>query len=77
MKRAYHENGILKHANMKEIDIWILSEKARSVAEVSSFDITQDTDEEDLYYIADNSGQDFRKAGTLEDLNKELEDYAE
>ena len=72
MKRAYHENGILKHANMKEIDIWILSEKARGVAEASSFDIRQDTDEEDLYYIADNSGQDFRKVGSLKDLNESL-----
>ena len=68
---------MLKHANMKEADIWTLSEKARKIAEESSFDIMQDTDEEDLYYIADNSGEDFRKVGTLKDLNEDIEAYAE
>ena len=71
---AYKEMGRLEHANAKEIDLRVLSEKAFSIAADSSFKIMQDGD--GVYYTSAGAN-DFVKVGNLKDLNEVIEDYAE
>lgn len=75
MKRAYEENGVIKHADMKEADLSLLSEKAQEVLSLSSFDIA--IDREGTYYFAASQGQNFSKIGDLKELDECLEAYAE
>ena len=45
MRRAYHENGIIKHANVKDVDLDILSTKALDSMSDSSRCVCVDADE--------------------------------
>jgi hypothetical protein len=73
-KITYKEMGRIEHANAKEIDLRVLSDKAFDIAADSSFTIMQDND--GVYYMSDGAN-DFTKVGGLKDLNEELEAYAE
>lgn len=75
MRRAYNEIGMIKHAEVKEFDHRILSDKAFKVMEQSSFDLY--VDDEGTYYMNSNGKDDLTKIGTLEDLNDTIEAYAE
>ena len=70
MRRAYHENGIIKHANVKDVDLDILSTKALDSMSDSSRYVYVDADGN--YYVSDNQNSEMYQVGTLDDLNEFL-----
>jgi hypothetical protein len=70
MRRAYRENGIIKHANVKDVDLDILSTKALDSMSDSSRCVYVDADGN--YYVSDNQNSEMYQVGTLDDLNEFL-----
>lgn len=70
MRRAYRENGIIKHANVKDVDLDILSTKALDSMSDSSRYVYVDADGN--YYVSDNQNSEMYQVGTLDDLNEFL-----
>lgn len=70
MRRAYHENGIIKHANVKDVDLDILSTKALDSMSDSSRYVYVDADGN--YYVSDSRNSEMYLVGMLDDLNDYL-----
>ena len=68
MRRAYRENGIIKHANVKDVDLDILSTKALD----SMSDSSRCVDADGNYYVSDNQNSEMYLVGMLDDLNDYL-----
>ena len=70
MRRAYRENGIIKHANVKDVDLDILSAKAFDSMTDSSRCVYVDADGN--YYVSDSQNSEMYLVGMLDDLNDYL-----
>ena len=68
MRRAYRENRIIKHANVKDVDLDILSTKALD----SMSDSSRYVDADGNYYVSDNQNSEMYQVGALDDLNEFL-----
>ena len=64
MRRAYRENRIIKHANVKDVDLDILSAKA--------FDSMTDSGRCVYVDVSDSQNSEMYLVGMLDDLNDYL-----